>query len=115
MELRYFKVSDFDCRETGENDMDEYFLRVLDELRDRCGFPFNISSGYRSAEHSEERDKERPGTHAQGIAADIKVYNGAQRYAIVREAMEMGFSGIGIAKSFVHVDIRSTRPVLWTY
>jgi len=115
MYLRYFKVSDFDCTESGENRMDEAFLKKLDALRGNCGFPFIVSSGYRYPEHSEERDKAKPGTHCDGIAADIKVANGAQRFIIVQKAMEMGFTGIGIANSFVHVDIRSTTPVVWTY
>jgi hypothetical protein len=27
----------------------------------------------------------------------------------------MGFNGIGVAKSFVHVDTRSSTLVMWTY
>jgi len=27
----------------------------------------------------------------------------------------MGFTGIGIAKTFVHVDTRKSVPVLWSY
>ena len=63
--------------------------------------------------------KTKSGTHAQGIAADIKVNNGLQRFKIVEEAIKLGFTGIGVARSFVHVDIRSpddTTPfVMWTY
>ena len=28
---------------------------------------------------------------------------------------ELGFTGIGVAKSFVHVDTRDDTPVMWTY
>jgi len=34
---------------------------------------------------------------------------------IVKEAMKMGFGGIGIAKNFIHVDVRDTVQVIWTY
>jgi hypothetical protein len=27
----------------------------------------------------------------------------------------MGFSGIGVAKTFIHVDIRDSNPVVWLY
>jgi len=27
----------------------------------------------------------------------------------------LGFNGIGIAKNFVHVDIRENDPVMWSY
>jgi uncharacterized protein YcbK (DUF882 family) len=113
--FKYFDISEFRCRETGENDMDESFIHMLDELRERCGFSFVITSGYRSIKHTAERSKEKGGTHTQGIAADIAVSNGEQRMKIVREALEMGFGGIGVARTFVHVDMRATTPVMWTY
>jgi zinc D-Ala-D-Ala carboxypeptidase len=116
MTYKYFDLSEFDCSETGENDMKPEFLYALDQLREACGFPFTITSGYRSAKHSAERDKPNgPGAHARGVAADIRVENGADRMTLVRNALSMGFSGIGVAKTFVHVDIRATKPVLWTY
>jgi hypothetical protein len=34
---------------------------------------------------------------------------------IVKEALDMGFGGIGVARTFVHVDMRATTPVMWTY
>ena len=80
-----------------------------------CGFPFHITSGYRSEKHSIESKKAKPGTHAQGIAADIAVNGGAQRMAIVKNALAMGFNGVGVARGFIHVDIRQTTPVLWKY
>jgi zinc D-Ala-D-Ala carboxypeptidase len=115
MKLKYFKVEDFNCQETGENEMCPDFLQKLDALREVCGFPFIITSGYRSPNHSIEAKKVKPGTHAQGIAADIKVVGGAQRMAIIRNASIMGFNGIGVAKGFVHVDTRETTPVAWKY
>jgi zinc D-Ala-D-Ala carboxypeptidase len=115
MYLKYFKLSDFDCQETGENSMSEELLLKLDKLREACGFPFIITSGYRSPSHSIEAAKTSPGTHTKGIAVDIRVRGGAERYLITKHAMAMGFTGIGIAKSFVHVDIRTTAPVVWSY
>jgi uncharacterized protein YcbK (DUF882 family) len=95
--------------------MDPEFIRKLDELRAACGWPFIVTSGYRSPTHSIEVKKGIPGTHTQGIAADIKVTGGVQRMDIVQKAMDLGFSGIGVAKGFVHVDTRTTIPVLWVY
>ena len=115
MNLKYFKIEDFNCQETGENEMCPDFLQKLDALREVCGFPFIITSGYRSPNHSIEKRKQKPGTHSQGIACDIKVTGGAQRMAIIRNASIMGFNGIGVAKTFVHVDTRETTPVAWKY
>lgn len=114
--MRYFKRSDFDCQQTGNNEMSDEFLQKLDELRHVCGFPFIITSGYRDPEgHSIEKAKKSPGTHARGIAADIKISNGNQAYDIIKHAQSMGFNGIGVAKTFVHVDLRDTTPVVWCY
>lgn len=116
MMFKYFTLEEFACQETGENDIKQEFVTSLDALRHQCGFPFKITSGYRSKNHSLEIKKPGgPGQHSAGIAADIAVTGGAQRFNIVSNAVKLGFSGIGIAKGFVHVDIRRTTPVIWTY
>lgn len=115
LNLTYFSPKEFACKETGENNMDSEFLLRLDKLRGECGFPFRITSGYRSTEHSVERKKPRPGTHTKGIAADIACTNSFERYKIIEEALKLGFTGIGIAKSFVHVDTRKDLPRTWVY
>mgnify|MGYP003674607662 CR=1 FL=1 len=108
-DLDYFTKKEFACQHTGDNEIKDTFLLKLDLLRARCGFPFIITSGYRSPEHPIESRKEKAGTHAQGIAADIKV----------EEAIKMGFGGIGIHSVFIHVDMRnvadSDAPVMWLY
>lgn len=113
--MKNFKLSEFDCKETGENKMDSRFLTQIDALRFLCGFPFVINSGYRSVNHSKERQKEKGGTHTQGIAADIAVSNGYQRGLIVKHAIKLGFNGIGIHEDFVHVDLRDGPLVIWPY
>jgi len=113
--MRYFNVSDFDCQETGNNEMCQDFLDKLDALRHNTGFPFVITSGYRDPSHSIESRKSKPGTHSQGIAADIRIRNGAEGYKLACEAFKAGFTGIGIAKTFIHVDTRKTTPVIWIY
>lgn len=113
--MKYFKREEFNCTHTNKNEMDETFLARLDELRGECGFPFTITSGYRDPSHPNEAKKEKPGTHSQGIAADIAVSNGFERMNIVQNALRLGFGGIGVARTFVHVDARDTTPVMWTY
>ena len=115
MSFKDFTVNEFKCQETGENEIKDEFIVALDALRHQCGFPFRITSGYRSPNHSIEKKKEKPGTHAEGIAADIYATDGHHRFLIVKNALELGFSGIGIAKTFIHVDIRTTVPVIWSY
>ena len=118
--MKYFKMSEFDCSHTGANLMERGFLERLDILRDRCGFPFKVTSGYRAPTHPKEAHKDKPGYHSAGVAADIAVNGGVQRRMIVEEALKMGFSGVGVAKGFVHVDDRKAihpgaPEVMWCY
>lgn len=115
MSFRYFTLDEFKCQETGENEIKEEFVTALDALRDECGFPFRITSGYRSPRHSIEAKKKKPGQHSQGIACDIAVSGGSQRIILVENALKLGFSGVGIAKTFIHVDIRTTPKMMWCY
>ena len=116
MSLNYFTREEFDCQVSGTNNMEMDFLKKLDKLRASCGFPFVITSGYRHPTmHPIEKKKDVPGTHAQGIAADIKITNAADRLKVVYAALELGFTGIGVASDFIHVDTRGTTPVMWTY
>lgn len=118
-----FSKAEFDCKATGRNDMKPEFLAKLQELRNALGFPLIISSGYRDPSHPVEARKARPGQHAQGIACDILVMDGSTAFKIVEKALELGFTGIGIAQDnrrartarFVHLDIRQSTPVIWSY
>jgi uncharacterized protein YcbK (DUF882 family) len=114
--FKYFKREDFNCQHTGKNEMQDSFIRQLDEVREVCGFPFIVTSGYRDKTHPVEKIKKTPGTgkHCQGIAADIAVSGGAQRCQIVKHATALGFS-VGVAKTFVHVDKRQTAQMVWCY
>jgi len=109
-DFKYFKIEDFACRETGENEISVDFIHALDQLRAACNFPFIITSGFRSKEHSVEKRKAKAGTHASGIAADIKISGGSQRAKITKHALALGMS-VGVAKTFVHVDTRKTEQM----
>ena len=79
-DFKYFNRDEFKCKETGNNDIEDAFIKKLDHLREVCGFPFVITSGYRDPSHSAEKHKRNGGgTHTRGIAADIQVQDGVQR------------------------------------
>jgi uncharacterized protein YcbK (DUF882 family) len=114
-DYNFFSYDDFSCQETGENFMEDEFIKKLDDLREACGWPFIVTSGYRDASHSAEINKPNGGGyHTKGVAADIAVSSGKQKHDIVRHATAMGLS-VGIAKTFVHVDSRMDTAVIWTY
>jgi len=119
-----FSFSELACRETGECVVDEVLVDCLQRLRDKVG-PVTVTSGYRSSVHSVERAKERPGTHAMGLAVDVACA-GKEAFAVLQTALDVGFTGIGVSQKgenrFLHLDIvthlddfPATRPSVWSY
>ena len=119
---KYFTEDELKCRHTGECKMDEDFMKVLDEIREECGFAFVITSGYRSPKHPIEAKKSRPGAHASGKAVDILVHM-EQAYKVVEVALRFGIKRIGVSQKgdvgarFIHLDMDDTRPSprIWSY
>ena len=118
-----FSKREFDCKETGENHMQASFMERLQRLRTAYGKPMRITSGYRSPKHSVEAKKVRPGAHASGHACDVAV-RGSDALHLIRLALELGFTGIGVqqkgASRFIHLDdhpdtAHVPRPALWSY
>lgn len=111
-----FTAAEFRCRETGECEMKASFLARLQRLRTELGEAMHVTSGFRSTRHSVERAKPQPGTHTFGRAVDIAA-NGRLQYQIIRLAPSFGFTGIGIAKTFIHLDDwdGGPRPNVWIY
>lgn len=111
-----FSEDELRCKETGEFDMQPDFLDRLQRLRTLLGQPLTITSGYRSPRNSIERAKPQPGTHAMGRAVDIAA-DGRLQFRIVGIATGIGFKGLGIAKTFIHLDDweGGPRPNVWLY
>ena len=97
--------------------MDSTFVYMLDSARTIAGVPFEINSGYRSQQHNRLVGGVDNSAHTKGLAADIKVSNGAERKKVLDALMAVGFTRFGIAKTFIHVDMDSTKVqnVIWTY
>ena len=117
---KHFTEGEMACSHCGLRPMDEHFMARLDELRERCGFPLVISSGYRCPEHNEAVSKTgRNGPHTTGQAADILI-EGERAYLLVKTAIAMNFRGIGINQKgvgrYIHIDdCLEPRPRIWSY
>jgi len=121
--MRYFTYSEFDQKglaSSGEEHMDRNFLNSLDALRHKCGFPFIITSGYRSPEYNDRvSGTGLTGPHTTGRAADILV-SGENTYTLLDHAFEMDcFNGIGINQKgdarFIHLDSIEGSKRIWSY
>lgn len=96
-------------------------MNKLQKMRDLCGFPFKINSGFRCPDYNEKISSTgRTGPHTKGRAVDIGV-EGTKAYLVVDAAYEVGMTGIGFQQKgggrFIHVDDLTTppRPNVWSY
>ncbi len=110
--VKYFKNAEFQrCDPPCTiDDMKPELLARLDELRERCGFPLIINCAYRSPVWDKSKGRSGNSAHTRGLAVDIKCLASSTRFKIVSNAMLLGFTRIGIGKSFVHLDIDPTLP-----
>lgn len=114
----YFTVKEMACKHCGAEGMDPFFMEVLETIRRDVGFAMPVTSGYRCPEHPDEKKKKKPGAHAHGYAADIQAQLGPDKFTIIASAIQHGIVGIGVARNFVHLDIRhphAYRPGVWGY
>ena len=114
--MKYFNKSEF----SNFDMMDEKLLSMLDEMREIYGYPIKITSSYRSPEHPIEAAKKQPGEHSYGAAVDIVSDSGVKTFRLVKAAIEVGFTRIGISrkKGFIHLGIgypNAPEKTIWTY
>ena len=114
--MKYFEESEF----SEFDKMDPTLLAMLDDLRETYGYPIKLTSTYRSPEHPIEANKSKPGEHAYGAAVDIACVGGEATFKLVKAAIDVGFTRIGISRknNFVHVGIGypgAPETTIWTY
>lgn len=125
MTWKHFKVEEFRCKcGCGQNLISSKFVDMLDELREACGFPLPVTSGYRCPTYNAKVSSTgHNGPHTTGRAADLGVSR-KQAYEVLSWAMRMGFTGIGIKQTgegrFIHLDDLPAaegqpRPTVWGY
>ena len=78
--------------------------------------PFVINSAYRSPEHSLSI-KNPTSSHNKGLAVDISAKDSRTRGLILDALRAVGFNRIGIADTFIHVDLDmdKSQNVTWLY
>lgn len=120
---KYFKPNELACKCCGISKMDDEVVQMLDILREKIGQPLVLTSAYRCPKHNVEVSKTGPtGPHTTGKAVDVSCSH-EKAYLVVKYAMELGFTGIGVAQKgtsrFIHLDILEApgypRPNVWTY
>ena len=112
----HFKVKEFACSDGS----DPVFIApalvdVLEKIRSHFGKPVHINSGYRTVTKNKAVGGATYSQHLFGTAADITV--GDEKTGVVTpktvaayaETILTGTGGIGIYKSFTHIDVRKVK------
>lgn len=100
------------------SELDPTWRALCDKMRGECGFPWKITSGYRTKEENDVLQNSVDGSaHISRLACDIYCVDSTKRDKIVNVAKANGITRIGIGKTFVHLDIDKSKPqnVMWTY
>lgn len=110
---RYFTEQEFNSATPSCSllQMDDHFMRLLDNIRDRAGVPMKVNSAYRTPEWEHQHGRSGNSFHCVGQAVDIHCTNSLHRYKIIEACMFYQLEGIGIADTFIHLDNRRTKKI----
>ncbi len=112
----HFTVEEMRCPCCHVCNMDHEFMECLEKVRNVFGRPLRINSGYRCQKHNDTLPDSSPkSNHIKGKAADISwdEFDAAQKYHLLYVSM-LYLHGIGIGKSYLHVDDGGNEKV-WVY
>ena len=117
--MRYFKLEEFDSPdELGSGcNMSQEILNMLDATRKIYGKPMRITSGFRTKTHNKKVGGVESSSHLKGLAADIACSESKNRFDMIKALLQVGFKRLGVAGTFIHVDIdkNKSQNVIWTY
>ena len=107
----HFKVKEFRCYDGSDTIfVSQELAEVLEKIRVHFGKPVTINSGYRTEAKNKAVGGAAYSQHKYGTAADITVKGVAPKdVAAYAETILVGMGGIGIYKSFTHIDVRKTK------
>lgn len=115
----YFSESEFKactppCK---KSDMHPDTLARLNRMREIAGIPLVLNCAYRSPEHDRAKGRSGTGAHTLGRAVDIRCNASDTRYKIITAALAAGFTRIGVADTYIHLDDSPTHKqcVIWPY
>jgi zinc D-Ala-D-Ala carboxypeptidase len=116
----HFRSSEFECDcsyACGEQRVAKLLIDKLERIREHIGQPLIITSGYRCSRHQAElrslgfQTAKTTSQHELGKAADVRCAHLTTLYPLC----EKEFKAIGMAKTFLHLDLRDDKVRRWTY
>ncbi len=122
--MRYFKRYEFLCTcGCRQENMSNFFLKMLDDTRHISKIPFVVNSGYRCEQKQQQLRNDgyfttkNTSPHEKGLAADIRIRNSYERFIVINSWLLIGGTRLGISKSFIHLDVDYDRKMhkIWYY
>jgi uncharacterized protein YcbK (DUF882 family) len=117
--VKYFEYEEFDSPDIQGSGqlMDTKLLNMIDEAREIYGKPIHVTSGYRTEAHNRKVGGVDSSSHLKGLAIDVACVRSDDRFKMLSALLEVGFNRIGVAGTFIHVDIDKDKSqnVIWTY
>lgn len=112
---KHFSVQEMNCNCGCGYVPPKEFMDKLEQLREAWSKPLTITSAARCRTYNAKVGGVPDSKHVLGQAVDVSLSN-TERWALVKLAMELGWGGIGIANSFIHLDIRPVSEArIWIY
>jgi uncharacterized protein YcbK (DUF882 family) len=120
----HFSQSEIACRGENTEECKKEFkkaskninktLTFLQVLRYRWEEPLEVNSFFRCSVHNEKVGGAPNSYHVKGYAVDIDTsgWTIAKETRFIKLAESVGFKGVGIYDSFIHLDLRE-GPLTW--
>jgi len=107
----------FKCSCCGQNMMDPRVIHYIEVIEEELKQTLVVTSGYRCEKHNLKEGGSKTSSHLKGLAVDLKCAASRLRFQIMRIAIRLGITRIGIGKTFLHLDIdrQKDQEVSWLY
>lgn len=121
--MKHFPNYEIECKcGCGANLISRELEFLLDLWREEAGIPIALSSACRCRNHNSSEGGKYDSAHISEEgnrceAVDASALDSRTRFKLLKAAISVGFHRIGIAKTFIHVDIDRTKDpqVTWLY
>ena len=101
----HFNLQEFECPCCKRVMLHKDLLKKLSDLRREINQPLFINSGYRCEQENKKVGGVSKSYHLFGMAVDVSVRN-LTIPELLYYAEKLKFGGIGVYKTFLHLDIR---------
>ena len=114
----YFTPKEIRCKcGCGFITTDVPFFTKINTLRGIVSHPLRVNSWCRCQPHNAFVGSTVTSSHPKGLAVDLDTPTEYLKYRILLAAGEVRFRGVGIAKTFIHLDDDPDKPPnrFWIY